>query len=98
MSRKELLPKRALSAAWLLPLLFVALLCIPATAKSKAADDGNDTCLACHGDKTMTTKRAGRTVSLFVDSKRFGGSVHSSLNCTACHADLEGKDFPHPTP
>jgi hypothetical protein len=58
----------------------------------------NDDCLACHGDKSMTTQRGGRTVSLFVDAKRFAGSVHSSLSCTSCHADLEGKELPHSTP
>jgi hypothetical protein len=64
-------------------------------AETKAS---NDDCLACHGDKTMTTKRAGRTVSLYIDQKRFGGSVHSSLQCTSCHADLDGKDLPHEVP
>ena len=64
----------------------------------RAADAPGAECLACHGDKTMTTTRAGRTVSLFVDGKKFAGSVHSSLGCTGCHADLEGKEFPHDTP
>lgn len=63
-------------------------------AKGPTTDD----CLACHGDKTMTTRRGGRTVSLFVDRKKFGSSVHGVLSCTACHADLEGKDLPHDTP
>lgn len=63
-----------------------------------AADLSNDDCLACHSDKTLTTKRWARTVSLFVDGKRFSSSVHSALSCTSCHADLEGKDLPHSTP
>ena len=63
-------------------------------AKGPTTDD----CLACHGDKTMTTKRGGRTVSLFVDGKRFGGSVHGAVSCTGCHADLDGKDLPHDVP
>jgi uncharacterized protein with PIN domain len=58
----------------------------------------NDDCLACHGDRTMTTKRGGRTVSLFVDGKKFAGSVHAAFSCTNCHADLEGKDLPHDAP
>ena len=69
-----------------------------ASAKANAAPDQNDTCLACHGDKTMTTKRGTRTVSLFVDSKKFATSVHTALSCTSCHADLEGKDLPHDKP
>jgi hypothetical protein len=57
-----------------------------------------DDCLACHSDKTLTTKRGSRTVSLFIDGKKFSSSVHGSLSCTSCHADLEGKDLPHATP
>jgi hypothetical protein len=68
----------------------------PGTAT--AADTSNDDCLACHSDKSMTTKRGGRTVSLYVDGKKFSSSVHSPLSCTSCHADLEGKDLPHSTP
>jgi len=65
---------------------------------ARAADQPGAECLACHGDKTMTTTRAGKTVSLFVDGKKFAASIHGSLGCTGCHADLEGKDFPHEKP
>jgi hypothetical protein len=66
---------------------------------SRAADkNNNDDCLACHSDKSLTTKRAGRTVALFVETKRFSSSVHGSLACTDCHADLAGKELPHATP
>jgi hypothetical protein len=68
----------------------------PGTAA--AADTSNDDCLACHSDKSMTTKRGARTVSLYVDGKKFSSSVHSALSCTSCHADLEGKELPHSTP
>jgi hypothetical protein len=80
-----------------LALLLFALLWLPAI-DVQAEDNPNDACLACHGDKGMTTKRGGRTVSLFVDSKKFAGSIHGSLACTNCHADLEGKDLPHEAP
>jgi hypothetical protein len=86
------LPLSLLLAAVLWPALLLA------GAPAHADDNPNDTCLACHGDKTMTTKRGTKTVSLFVDAKRFTPSVHGSLSCTNCHADLEGKDFPHSTP
>jgi hypothetical protein len=52
-----------------------------------AGSPTSDDCLACHSDKTLTTKRGGRTVSLFVDQKKFAGSIHGSLQCTNCHAD-----------
>ena len=58
----------------------------------------NDLCLGCHGEKTMSTKHGGRTISLYVDAKKFSSSVHGPLACTNCHADLEGVDFPHPKP
>jgi hypothetical protein len=78
-------------------LLFTAALLF-AGGVARAEDNPNDTCLACHADKTLTTKRAGRTVSLFVEAKKFKSSIHGSLSCTNCHADLEGKDLPHETP
>ncbi len=87
--------------------LLLLLLCVSAvvtrwipraSAKAGAGSDQNDTCLACHGEKGMTTKRGSRTVSLYVDAKKFGTSIHGSLTCTSCHADLEGKDLPHEKP
>ena len=55
-------------------------------------------CLACHADKTLTGKRGGKTISLYVDGKKVSASVHGSLPCAACHADLQGKDLPHDVP
>ncbi|HET7185358.1 MAG TPA: hypothetical protein VFI82_11785 [Terriglobales bacterium] len=80
-----------------LALLLAAALLL-AGSRAAAADNPNDACLACHSDKTLTTKRAGRTVSLYVETKKFSSSIHGSLSCTNCHADLEGKDLPHDTP
>jgi hypothetical protein len=79
-------------------LLLALLLALGVAYVPAQADDVNDTCLACHGDKGMTARRAGRTVSLFVDGRKFANSVHGSLSCTNCHADLEGKELPHGTP
>ena len=62
-------------------LLFTAVLLFAGGA-ARAADNPNDTCLACHADKALTTKRAGRTVSLFVEAKKFSSSIHGSLACT----------------
>lgn len=55
----------------------------------------NGDCLACHNDKTLEGKRAGKSFSVFVDEKKFGESAHASLTCVSCHADLEGKELPH---
>ena len=55
-------------------------------------------CLMCHGDRELTTEKRGRTVSLFVGESTFSASVHADLGCISCHADLEGKEFPHEEP
>ncbi len=48
-------------------------------------------CLSCHGDPTM--QDAGGH-SIGVDAGKFHASVHGSLACTNCHADIKG--YPHP--
>ena len=55
----------------------------------------NGDCLACHNDNSLTGHRKGKTISVFVDEKRFGSSTHGSLACISCHKDLEGKELPH---
>jgi cytochrome b subunit of formate dehydrogenase len=57
-----------------------------------------DDCLACHGDRDLTTERKGRTVSLFVDPGIYAKSIHGGQDCVACHADLAGAEFPHAAP
>src|SRR5208283_4240815 len=86
--------RKACSFSVLLSLAFVLLLPQCWAAQGPTSDD----CLACHSDKSLSTKRGSRTVSLFVDQKKFTGSIHGSLQCTSCHADLEGKELPHSTP
>jgi len=61
-------------------LLIAAVLSLAFSAPA-VAQSPNDNCLACH-DK--------------VDAKKFAGSVHSSLECTNCHADVTG--IPHEAP
>ena len=58
----------------------------------------NEDCLACHGDRDLTTERDGRTVSLYVSERRFGGSVHEPLTCAGCHMDTAGMEGFHDTP
>jgi hypothetical protein len=70
----------------------------PPQAGAAASAEGTEQCLACHGEKSLTANRKGKTVSLFVDSKKFSSSVHGNLACTSCHADLEGKELPHDAP
>lgn len=48
-------------------------------------------CLACHADKGLQNA-SGHSVA--VDADKFGASIHGSLQCGACHADI--KEYPHP--
>jgi uncharacterized protein with PIN domain len=75
-------------------LLFVLVALAAASAPVTAQE--NDDCFMCHGDDSLETERDGRTVSLFVDEMKFAGSVHASMSCTSCHADLDGVELPHP--
>ncbi|MDR3742005.1 MAG: hypothetical protein P4L40_23540 [Terracidiphilus sp.] len=48
-------------------------------------------CLACHGDKSMQNS-AGHSIA--VDGSTFSSSIHGSMKCNECHADI--KEYPHP--
>jgi cytochrome b subunit of formate dehydrogenase len=61
----------------------------------RAAAQSNDDCLTCHSDKSLTKKRAGKTVSLYVNQSKFEASIHGKRSCIECHADLKGKELPH---
>ncbi|MBI5463959.1 MAG: hypothetical protein HY966_03265 [Ignavibacteriales bacterium] len=74
--------------------LLLALLC---TCVRALAQENSD-CLDCHEDKSLTTVRDNKTISLFVDQKKFEKSVHGSLQCINCHAALAGKEMPHEVP
>ncbi len=91
--------QRILRCAGGIALVLAGLLLLSLFPAARAARPApGEECLACHGDKSLTTKRAGNTVSLYVDARKFSTSVHGSLGCTGCHADLEGKDLPHDAP
>lgn len=55
----------------------------------------NDDCLMCHSDTELTMEKNGKEISLHLDEKVFDSSVHSNLNCTACHAKFDPESFPH---
>ncbi len=86
-SRRRTVPRPFLLAA-----LALCLFSIPAAAQK------NEDCLACHSDKALAKQRLGRKISLYVDEAAVSKSVHGSLDCVGCHADLEKKDLPHDTP
>ncbi|MGD8539275.1 MAG: hypothetical protein PVI66_11220, partial [Candidatus Aminicenantes bacterium] len=76
--------KKAFFAALFLLLFF------PCISQSQSNED----CETCHSDRELTTERRGRTISLYVDFKRYANSVHG--DCIDCHQDAEVKEFPHP--
>jgi cytochrome b subunit of formate dehydrogenase len=51
----------------------------------------DESCLACHGEKGMTSAK-GKSIS--IDAIKHRASVHGLLSCTDCHTEI--KDFPHP--
>jgi predicted CXXCH cytochrome family protein len=62
---------------------------------ARAPAQENSDCLDCHSDRSLAGTRNGHSISVYVDGKKFAASVHGSLDCTGCHADLEGKELPH---
>jgi predicted CXXCH cytochrome family protein len=54
-----------------------------------------DTCLACHGDKSLSVALpSGEVRSLYVDLATFRGSVHGNkIGCADCHQDMTS--LPH---
>lgn len=52
-----------------------------------------DDCLACHDDKDLKREKAGTSVAVKKDV--FTASVHGSLPCVDCHADLAHAELPH---
>ncbi len=60
-----------------------------------AAAPSSAACLECHSDRTLTTKRAGKVVSLFVDPAALKHSAHPALDCIDCHEGLDPDRIPH---
>ncbi|MEW5702571.1 MAG: cytochrome c3 family protein [Candidatus Zixiibacteriota bacterium] len=74
-------------------IVVLVVLLLPTQLQSQSVDD----CMVCHADPTLTTERGGKTVTLHVDLSHLAVSAHQGLECTNCHADLEGSEFPHKT-
>ncbi len=89
----RLAPRRPARAGAPAGLAIVLALLAPA---ARAQENGD--CLGCHAQKDFTTERKGRKVSLYVSEKAFASSIHASLQCVNCHAELSGKELPHEVP
>ncbi len=70
-------------------------LCLVAPALGAApAGPTNEDCLGCHADKGLAKEVKGKKISLYADEAVLKASVHGSLGCTDCHADIT--EVPHP--
>ena len=63
----------------------------PMIASAQTIDD----CLACHENKTLTTERNGKVISLFVDRAVQIKSPHAKLILLACHIGFDAQNLPH---
>jgi formate dehydrogenase gamma subunit len=70
---------------------FAALLFIPLVAQAQKSED----CLICHSDNSLTMKKGGKTVPLFVDAAKLKNSVHGSSDCVDCHKGFKPDETPH---
>lgn len=82
--------------AWNTRAVALVILVVAATWRITAQENAD--CLACHGDRSLTSDRKPKPLLLFVDGKKFGESIHGSLTCVSCHAGLAGKELPHDWP
>ncbi len=55
----------------------------------------NQDCLVCHGERSLTMDRRGKTIPLFVDAGALARSAHGELECVSCHKGLNPLDIPH---
>ncbi len=69
-----------------------------ATSPAAPAPNSTAACLECHSDDTLTMKKGGQKLSLFVDAKLTGKSAHQSLDCVDCHEKFDGDATPHRKP
>ncbi len=84
-------------SSFVLPILFVLILFLPprmAPAAPPALSDEAQTCQTCHASPGTKTFGDKTTVSVQVDGGKFAASVHGSLGCTICHADVKLDNHP----
>ncbi|MBN2288761.1 MAG: hypothetical protein JXQ83_05465 [Candidatus Glassbacteria bacterium] len=68
----------------------LAVVCLLIVRAAPAGAQGNDDCLACHGEADFTVEdEKGDTVSLHVDRALFESSSHGAFSCTDCHGDVD---------
>jgi len=63
-------------------------------AKGPAPLPGSEACVECHPSGPAARRVPGEPPAF--DAGALRASPHAELACVACHADLQGRDFPHP--
>ncbi len=48
----------------------------------------NKECMHCHADKSLSMKRNGLQVSLYVDEEAYNSSDHATVACAQCHSQV----------
>jgi len=84
--RKSFIARRLNHSLWLAAWVISVSVIPRAAAEGEAIP--NEKCLECHSDASLTMERNGKEVSLFVDEKILGSSVHGKTSCAKCHVDL----------
>ena len=62
---------------------------------TEANAQSREECFACHSDKSLTTERKGKQVSLFLDALVFEKSSHKRMSCVSCHVGFDAQNVPH---
>ncbi len=76
-------------------LIIAAFIAAVLLAGGSARGQENSECLDCHEDHGLTGTRHGKKISVYVDAAKLKNSIHASVDCVDCHADLAGKELPH---
>jgi hypothetical protein len=73
--------------------IFITIVFLAAASSAMAMSTSD--CLDCHSDDTLSKVVRGSEISLFVDEKVYGQSIHGDLDCTDCHEDLADVEDEH---
>jgi cytochrome b subunit of formate dehydrogenase len=77
--------------------LFIAICVLGLASAAGSKTPPKLDCVGCHSDPSLTSESGGKTHSISVAREKLKDSVHGSLECADCHADV--REFLHePSP
>jgi hypothetical protein len=77
--------------------LLIVFLIVPIYVYASKGNISNESksCLGCHSNKALTKQLENKEqMSLFVNGIEFSNSIHSSIDCSGCHKDINVKEHP----